>query len=282
MKKPISILIVGMLVFASMTIVSLQSTALAADSNNSVKVPAHAVKIAEGVYSLGKAKDPNGKSVEGFMIIHPGPKKESAKPPNVGGGQGGGSACYAFLSSGAKWRTLEPWVVNPANTEALTADFVSNSLAADIAKWEDAAVGALNDAQSKDILGAGTTTADALVADTTSPDGLNEVYFGDVSSQGSIAVTIVWGIFYGPPSQRELVEWDQVYDQVDFNWSDTGEAGKMDFNNIATHELGHAAGMGHPDDSCTEETMYRFADFGETKKIDLNTGDIAGIKALYK
>jgi len=55
----------------------------------------------------------------------------------------------------------------------------------------------------------------------------------------------------------------------------------MDFENIATHELGHAAGMGHPSDSCTEETMYRFADFGEIKKQTLEAGDIAGIKALY-
>jgi len=43
-----------------------------------------------------------------------------------------------------------------------------------------------------------------------------------------------------------------------------------------------AAGLGHPDDSCTEETLYRFAAFGETKKRTLNTGDIAGINELYK
>ena len=56
----------------------------------------------------------------------------------------------------------------------------------------------------------------------------------------------------------------------------------MDFENIATHELGHAMGMAHPADSCTEETMYRFASSGETKKRTLNAGDIAGIKGLYK
>lgn len=78
------------------------------------------------------------------------------------------------------------------------------------------------------------------------------------------------------------MEWDQVYDDVDFDWSDNGEAGKMDFEEIATHELGHAVGLGHPEDSCTEETMYRYASLGETKKRDLNTGDIAGIATLYK
>lgn len=39
--------------------------------------------------------------------------------------------------------------------------------------------------------------------------------------------------------------------------------------------------MGHPDDSCTEEIMHRFASAGETKKQDLHTGDGAGINELY-
>ena len=55
----------------------------------------------------------------------------------------------------------------------------------------------------------------------------------------------------------------------------------MDFENIATHEIGHSVGMGHPPDECIDETMYRFADYGETGKRDLNSGDIAGINDLY-
>ena len=55
----------------------------------------------------------------------------------------------------------------------------------------------------------------------------------------------------------------------------------MDFENIATHELGHTVGMGHPSDYCTEETMFRFASAGETKKQTLEAGDIAGISKLY-
>lgn len=43
-----------------------------------------------------------------------------------------------------------------------------------------------------------------------------------------------------------------------------------------------AEGVGHPEDSCTEETMYRFAVLGETKKSELNDGDIAGINELYQ
>jgi predicted Zn-dependent protease len=55
----------------------------------------------------------------------------------------------------------------------------------------------------------------------------------------------------------------------------------MDFLNVATHELGHAMGLGHPRDTCTEETMFAYATYAEMKKRDLNAGDIAGIRKLY-
>jgi hypothetical protein len=230
------------------------------------------------VISLGIAVDPaSGKLVEGFAILHPRwgyhHRPGHGGGPGGPGGPGGGGSCFSVLSKGANWKTIEPWLVNAANSEGLSQAFVLSNLNTDIAKWETAA--------GTDILGFGTATSDILIADTAAPDGSNEVYFADVSSSGSIAVTIVWGIFSGPPPGRELVEWDQVFDDVDFDWSSTGEAGKMDFENIATHELGHTVGLGHPDDSCVEETMYRFAGLGETKKRTLEAGDIAGVSGLY-
>ncbi len=146
-------------------------------------------------------------------------------------------------------------------------------LAGGLGKWETTASGAA-------IFG-GEVAGTVDGADTSSTDRKNEVLFGNIDTPGAIAVAIVWGVFRGPPSGRGLVEWDMVFDDVDFGWSLSGEAGAMDFDNIATHEIGHAAGMGHPDDSCTEETMYRYADLGETQKRDLNAGDIAGIDSLY-
>jgi len=231
------------------------------------------------VISLGSAIDPaSGKTVEGHAIVHY--KDEYAKGGNKGGDKGGkpsggGSSCYTFLASGAKWKTVEPWVLNPSNIRGLDAGFVLNNFVSDIVKWEDASGGA-------NILGDGLSTLDLLVADTTSPDGVNEVYFADISSSGAIGVTIVWGIFGGRPASRELLEWDMILDDVDYDWSQTGEAGKMDFESIATHELGHAVGLGDLYDAgCAEETMYGYADFGETNKRDLNAGDITGISKLY-
>lgn len=218
------------------------------------------------VISLGTAKDPqSGKVVTGYAFIH---RKDSAAKKS------GSSSCYTYLSRGAKWKSVEPWVVNPTNTRGLLPDFVEGNLAGDIAKWENAAGIAM--------LGSGSITSETLIADTLAPDGVNEVYFAPIDNPGVIAVTIVWGIFSGPMPGRELVEWDQVYDDVHFDWSSSGEPAKMDFENIATHELGHSVGMGDLYTSgCTQETMYGYASEGETIKRDLHTGDITGISQLY-
>jgi len=240
-----------------------------------IAIPAHAVEVAPGVFSLGTAMD-NGRVVEGYAVITY--KEGFGKPPWAGkpGGPDNGdtSDCYAFLAKGAKWKTIEPYIVDPTNIRGLDESFVSNNLAFDIDKWEAAAgVNILGDEVAGIVDG----------ADTISPDDKNEVYFADVDHEGAIAIAIVWGIFGGPPPFRELVEWDMIFDDVDFDWSATGEAGKMDFENIATHELGHSVGLDDLfTDICSEQTMYGYADYGETKKRTLEDGDINGISKLYK
>jgi hypothetical protein len=239
------------------------------------------------VISLGSAIDPQtGKAVEGYAIIHP-KKAFDHKPNHKPGPKDNGSnpttsSCFTYLSNGAKWKSVEPWVVNTQNSRGLSNNVVFDTLKNGIAKWEDATDGDAANGIGANVIGSGSITTDTLVADTSSPDGKNEVYFADVSSNGAIAVTIVWGIFSGPPFARELVEWEQIYDDVDFDWSANGEAGKMDLDNIVTHELGHSFGLGDLYEStCLEETMFGYASEGETSKRDLNAGDITGIDQLY-
>lgn len=258
--------------------------------NAAVAIPEHAVQVAPGVFSLGTAVH-EGKVVEGYAIVRYKDAKgkpsgcnndgvcqgwESAPCGDCPGGDPGDdtSSCYAFLAKGAKWKAVEPYVINPMNSEGLNETELVDNFALDASKWDDAAL--------SDILGEGVVTAGPLVADTTSPDSVNEVYFGSIADEGAIAITIVWGIFGGAPKNRELVEWDMVFDQTDFDWSMSGDPGRMDFENIATHELGHSAGMADLYTlECSEETMYGYASNGETKKSDLNAGDITGIRALY-
>lgn len=231
------------------------------------------------VISLGTALDPGtGKVVEGLAIIHR--KDNAAKPSGVGPRT---ATCYTYLAKDAKWKSVESWVANLNNTRNLDQTTVFNLLVGGVAKWEDATDGVVGNSAGVDILGSGSTTTEFLVADTVAPDNKNEVYFAGITDSNAIAVTIVWGIFGGAPSGRQLVEWDQVYDDTKFDWSaeSVGVPGKMDFDNIATHELGHGVGMGDLYNTCIDETMYGYSSSTETKKRDLNTGDITGINSLY-
>ena len=253
---------------ASLMLLLMPASALA--------LPQQAVEnSAVEIQSLGFAVDPQtGKVVEGLAFIHH--KKAYNHKPNHGNKPGGGdttSVCYSFLANGTKWLNAEPYATDFTNNEDLDPAHLSSLFAESVSTWENAA--------NFDIFG--DEIGDADGADETSPDGKNEVMFGNIDGNSSIAVTIVWGIFRGPSWNRELVEWDMVLDQESFDWSAEalGVPNKMDFQNIVTHELGHALGLSHPADSCLEETMYRYADNEEINKRDLAAGDIAGVNALY-
>jgi len=216
-------------------------------------------------------------TVCGNGVCEPSENKNNC-PADCGGGDDGedtdSTGCYEFLAKGAKWRQVEPYIVDPSNSEDLSSTFISTELASDIDKWESAA--------NHNILG-DEISGYVDGADTKTMDDKNEVLFGDIAEEGAIGVTIIWGYFRGNPATRELLEWDMVFDDVDFDWSSSEESGKMDFENIATHELGHAVGMGDLyEDQCSEQTMYGYATNGETKKRTLEAGDIAGIQELYK
>jgi len=288
MKKTfITVLAVAGLLFTAQAVFAMVERVPATNtkSGQSVIIPGRAVQVAPNVFSLGESIDPErGDVVEGYLIVHP--KKGYEKPsgtPGKGKGGGGGSttsSCYGFLAKDAKWKSVEPWVVNPTNPYGITDSSILSILGNGIAKWEDATDGVVGNNTGVDILGAGSITSVPLVADTVSMDLQNEVYFDSLDA-GTIGVTIVWGVFNGPPFARELREWDQVYNTF-YQWSDNGSPLAMDFENIATHELGHSVGMGDLyDTACSEETMYGYGTEGETKKSDLNIGDITGINQLY-
>jgi hypothetical protein len=230
---------------------------------------------------IGRAFDRNsGLWVEGYEIIHyaPGfeppdravsakPDKPPGKPPKDPDPPE--SDCFSFMGGTCKWKPPgEPWVVNPEGAPIGGQDML-DILANAIHIWEDA--------------GANNRFGDGSLTDYPlwdhwndgSPDGVNGAYF-NVLNSGAIAVCRIW---YNT-RWNQILEWDEIY-STSFEWSTSGEAGKMDFWNIAQHELGHAFGLGHPADTCTAETMYRFAGWGETKKRTLEAGDIAGINAKY-
>ena len=239
-----------------------------------ISLPPQAAQIAQGIYDLGLARDADGTIVQGFAFVHY--KKDFARPDKPGGAKPPkASSCFAFLASGAKWKGVpEPFIFDETVSDAgARLSLVSTA----IGTWEAAAAG-------KDILGDGIVAPVSIEVARTL-NGFNEVTFGSfVDDPYVIAMTTVWGVWGGPPAGRHLVEWDMVFGDDSWSWwYNVGTPGTTftDFLSIATHEIGHAMGMDHPSDTCTEETMYAFSGWSETKKRDLNDGDIAGIRKLY-
>ncbi len=250
------------------------------DNHAIVLIPRHAMEVAPGVFSLGSAVDPQtGRIVDGYAIVKY--KEGNHHRAGHGGAGSGETKCFSLYAKGARWKTTESYAVDTTNNDNMTSQFVLDTLGTSLETWDSQV--------AFDIFGARDTNLIVDGADTSSPDGKNEVLFADISSSGAIAVTILWGFFSGPPQGRELVEWDQVYDDFDFNFGNVGQTSEtslgntsvMDLQNVATHEDGHASGLSHPADTCTEETMYRFTTEGETKRRTLNPGDIAGVNSLY-
>ena len=265
-----------MLIFTLAVTLSMTPAFSASPQTNSkakemtvVSIPANAKKIGDGVYDLG-FKVHNGQIMQGTLYVFS--DKEFVKPSGVGG-KGGGDICYTYITSGAKWRSEESWGISTVNAPVTDA---TNILVNAVGQWENA------DSPANSIMGSfdSNMIVNAGSIGNTMNDQ-NEVAFGDIADNGVIAATWVWRTTAGPPSQRYIAEWDQIYDVVSFRWSNNGDTTSMDFANIATHEIGHAVGMGHPSSTCTLETMYAYASNGEIIKRDLHDGDIIGVNRLY-
>ena len=225
-------------------------------------IPKNAVQISPDEFSLGEAIDSSGRIVQGYLYVHEGNK---IKPVKINSQQSAGDRCYLPMADGARWKKTENYAVG----NGLDNNMIKTSMNT----WDSKV--------SFHIFGNQNTTQIVDGADLSSPDGKNEVMLENLGSTNTIAYAVVWGVFYGPIKQREIVEWDIVFNS-NFPFGDaTVNPNVMDYQNIATHELGHALGLSHPSNACTEETMYAYASYGETKKRTLNNGDIAGVRKLY-
>lgn len=237
--------------------------------------------IATAHYSISE-KAPIAIDLQGQGILSPpGLEKitfidfESGSSRIIGPAKSKTGENYALLGRGLKWKTLPTTImINATNQYGITdLDFAAAASAA-FDEWDSYTAASLFDgAYSFDE----TANWDDVIR-----DGRNELSFGQYPQAGVIAVTNIWGRFSGPIEDRRIVEFDILFD-TDYSWGNDGIAPRaMDLQNIATHELGHGLGLNDLYYSgAIEETMYGYSGYGETKKRTLNTGDIAGIRALY-
>jgi hypothetical protein len=114
----------------------------------------------------------------------------------------------------------------------------------------------------------------ALTFSASSP---HTISFADLGAGSTLASTRVE--FF--QSSQQLVRFSMTFNNR-YTWSTSGQAGQFDVQNIATHEFGHAVGLGHPSAAeCAQVTMWASAGSGETKKRSLEPGDTNGIITLY-
>ncbi len=232
--------------------------------------------IAALVFSIGPGATVNATSdkdggKDKIVFIHY--KDGTVKPASPG--KGGNETNYTFLAKGVKWKTLPvTYAINPTNEDGLSSDFIETAVTGGAEEW-DAYTGA-------ELFGSYSMDVNASYDGGGSADGRNEFVFGNYLSSNVIAVTTIWGYFGGPVQTRSIVETDILFNNY-FTWGDANlDSTKMDLQNIATHEIGHVAGLGDLyTTGALEETMYGLSTQGETKKRTLNAGDILGVTALY-
>lgn len=260
MKK----VVFGILIAAVLTVLAVSGIAIAQGISRN---PATVEPSERTVIVPDQAVD-NSPVLERAIFIHY--RKGHAKPPEAGKPPKG-PKCYDFLGRGVKWTTLPvSYIVHP-DLEAT----VGGAIFAGAETWDAATT-------TSELFSDTYKVEGELSWDSDAPDGRNELLFGDYPEPNVIAVTVVWGYFSGPPSIRKIIEFDIMFD-TDFVWGDaTTNPAVMDLQNIATHEIGHGAGLDDVyETACAEVTMYGYSDYGETIKRTLEAPDITGIQTLY-
>ena len=108
-----------------------------------------------------------------------------------------------------------------------------------------------------------------------------ELMFGKAGGT-TLAVTYTWRWSNGEIESDTLfntsVTWANLGAEGDGCYETAGNV--YDVGNIATHEFGHTYGLDHPS-GARFETMYAYGYSGETLKRSPESGDLAGIAAIY-
>jgi hypothetical protein len=110
---------------------------------------------------------------------------------------------------------------------------------------------------------------------TTTNDGVNLVVFRNASNGSAIATTYWWSTASGI-IDADIVFWDAAFR---FFAGTSGCTSGFYIEDIATHEFGHALGLGHS--NLAGATMYPSASSCSMNNRTLAPDDIAGVLSLY-
>jgi len=117
---------------------------------------------------------------------------------------------------------------------------------------------------------AGSTNATSAVN-----NGKNEIFFRDAANGTAVATTYTWSSG-GRTIDTDIVFWDGGFT---FATGDSGCSGGMYIEDIATHEFGHALGLGHS--TVGDATMYPTVGYCSINMRWLAEDDKQGVEYLY-
>ncbi|MDF1798388.1 MAG: IPT/TIG domain-containing protein [Planctomycetota bacterium] len=112
-------------------------------------------------------------------------------------------------------------------------------------------------------------------------DSIHLLYFDEDNSSGyfpsgsgTVAITPIW--FYAGGSISDA---DVLFNGKNFNFTTSGQAGRFDVQDIATHELGHLLGLDHS--GVAGASMYPYVDTSVVLHRSLAGDDIGGMREVY-
>jgi hypothetical protein len=170
----------------------------------------------------------------------------------------------AYSPYGWKWTTLSvDYYINPSNLDVTpTAAIAAVRSGADAWALQSGSPFAFNYV--------GTTTGTTVIN-----NGKNEVFFRNATNGTAIATTYYWSSG-GVALDADVVFWDGAYT---FFTGSSGCSGGFYVEDVATHEFGHALGLGHS--AVSDATMVSGQQYCGTYKRSLAVDDILGLEVIY-
>lgn len=163
---------------------------------------------------------------------------------------------------GYHWITTINYYVNPSNKYGFSTASVVNTITTAVNTWD-----AKTTYKVFNYKGTITRTAGRR-------DGFNVVSWGSYQA-GVIAVTYIW--YTG----NKIIETDCRMNTY-YRWSMSGQSGRMDVQNIMTHEFGHWCSLADLySDADYWLTMYGYSNYAITYQRTLGLGDVNGLQAVY-
>lgn len=175
-----------------------------------------------------------------------------------------GDQSIAYVLNGSVWvSSTMAYTVNPANVDVPTTA-IAPALAAGANAWRQQSGASFS-----------FTYAGESAQTTNTNDSVNLVLFRNASSGSAIATTYWWSSG-NRIIDADIVFWDGAYR---FFTGSSGCTSGFYVEDIATHEFGHALGLGHS--ASPAATMYATTSSCNTNNRTLDADDIAGVRALY-